>query len=179
MFKFIKLPKSIASWILIVLLAVHTGWVLNHLRLHSERAINPWKGGGYGMYTNLQPRPQFVVWTSDVAPFPLNRTTRFLRAETTSLLEVQSLTNYGRFFRCSPVSEFGLVQFVKMNRSRLKQHSIIKIRTREISKLDRSIRYRIDGQVKFDLAGDYVNYTSNFCGEVTSGRVWLKKSFGL
>ena len=41
-----------------LILAVHTGWICVHLWLVSNERINPWKLGGYGMYTvphlNLQ-----------------------------------------------------------------------------------------------------------------------------
>lgn len=179
MFKFIKLPKDVATWILVVILAVHTGWVLNHLRLHSQGQINPWKGGGYGMYTNINPKPNFFVWTSDVTPVVTNRSTRVLEPSTRSLLENQSLINTGRFFRCSPVSEFALIQFVRKNRPKLKQYSVIKIRSLEISRENRSTKVTIVGSVQFDIANNYVNYTSKICGNEKSGRVRLNKSFGL
>ena len=44
------------------LLALHTVWIANHLRLVYQDRINPWRLGGYGMYT--RPNSPTVLTTT-------------------------------------------------------------------------------------------------------------------
>ena len=76
-----------ASWIFLVLVVLHSAWILNHLRLHAEGVINPWKGGGYGMYTNLSPNPGFIIYTDKNYPVPQNPETRIKGLNVKPLLE--------------------------------------------------------------------------------------------
>ena len=64
-----KLPFSNpAAWsvrkiILVSLIALHAVWIGIHLNLVSKNLINPWKLGGYGMYTTANNGP--VLHISD------------------------------------------------------------------------------------------------------------------
>jgi len=52
---------SIQQLVLLALFAVHTGWIGFHLTLVEDERINPWKLGGYGMYTRPQASPFYEV----------------------------------------------------------------------------------------------------------------------
>lgn len=49
------------------LLAAHLGWIGVHMTLHAEGAINPWKLGGYAMYTRPHPTPLTHLYIFDEA----------------------------------------------------------------------------------------------------------------
>lgn len=49
------LRRHWAYLLLGALLTVHTAWAAYHLYLVSEDQVNPWKVGGYGMYTTVPP----------------------------------------------------------------------------------------------------------------------------
>lgn len=48
--------------ILVGLLCAHIAWICVHLWLVSNKQINPWKLGGYGMYTTADPSPVIQVY---------------------------------------------------------------------------------------------------------------------
>ncbi|NQZ14688.1 MAG: hypothetical protein HRT94_07690 [Alphaproteobacteria bacterium] len=43
------------------LIALHVGWVCTHMYFHHKGALNPWKLGGYAMYT--KPGPVYSIRT--------------------------------------------------------------------------------------------------------------------
>lgn len=55
--KQLSLPQAI----LVALLTIHTVWIGVHLVLVSQDRINPWKLGGYGMYTRPQAVPFYEI----------------------------------------------------------------------------------------------------------------------
>ncbi len=58
-----KLKKLSGRHIIIIgLLALHTFWIITHLTLVSKGLINPWKLGGYGMYTKPNYRAKLSVF---------------------------------------------------------------------------------------------------------------------
>ena len=63
-----RLPFSEdSSWpfgrlVVIALILMHVGWICTHLWLVSNNQINPWKLGGYGMYTTADPKPVIQVY---------------------------------------------------------------------------------------------------------------------
>ncbi len=56
------MKKDYRSWILYGLLIIHTYWIGTHMCLVANGKINPWKMGGYGMYTGPSPRPSLKVY---------------------------------------------------------------------------------------------------------------------
>lgn len=50
--------KTIILWLLF---GIHCIWLSTHAYLVSQDKINPWKLGGYGMYTGPSPRPYAEV----------------------------------------------------------------------------------------------------------------------
>jgi hypothetical protein len=43
--------------VLLGLISLHATWIVFHLTLVSLELVNPWKLGGYGMYTTVHPKP--------------------------------------------------------------------------------------------------------------------------
>jgi hypothetical protein len=56
---------TLPQLVLLALLTVHTGWIGVHLTLVGQDRINPWKLGGYGMYTRPQAVPFYEVYLLD------------------------------------------------------------------------------------------------------------------
>lgn len=52
---------SIRKIILLGLIVVHSVWIVFHLNLVSRGLVNPWKLGGYGMYTTIHPKPAILL----------------------------------------------------------------------------------------------------------------------
>ena len=42
---------SLRKLVIVALVVLHSVWIVVHLNLVSRDLINPWKLGGYGMYT--------------------------------------------------------------------------------------------------------------------------------
>ena len=47
--------------LLLLIFIVHALWASHHMLLHHQDKVNPWKGGGYAMYTIPSPQPEAVV----------------------------------------------------------------------------------------------------------------------
>ena len=60
---------SIRKGILVGLVVLHSVWIVVHLNLVSRDLINPWKLGGYGMYTTAHPNPGLHLFDSRVSSF--------------------------------------------------------------------------------------------------------------
>ncbi|MEO9877078.1 MAG: hypothetical protein ABJM26_15940 [Anderseniella sp.] len=98
---------SVHKSILLGLIALHTVWIVIHLNLVSRELINPWKLGGYGMYTTVHPRP---------VPFLFDR--RFAGLEiTVTKKDIATLAHQNNFFvfRCQPITVASVQTFLKNN----------------------------------------------------------------
>ena len=49
---------SLRKLVIVALVVLHSVWIVVHLNLVSRDLINPWKLGGYGMYTTLTPKSE-------------------------------------------------------------------------------------------------------------------------
>src|SRR4051794_1853204 len=104
------------------LLIFHTLWIMNHLRWVATGQINPWKLGGYGMYT--VPDPQVALTLFEIR-FP---GTRFELDPTTYSLanyrKVTRFTNVRRAFRCARIESEQLTAFFEEN-PQLRDRSLV------------------------------------------------------
>ena len=163
LFKFVRKPSTITSWIFVVLVVIHSAWIANHLRLHAEGVINPWKGGGYGMYTNLSPGPRFIVYTDMVFPVattPANRITKFNEAP---LMEKTNILNFNRFFRCRNVSPTALKRFIRQNRSKLKRYVSVGVQERYVDQETRAAKGKIIGTFQLSINDAIASYKGTIC----------------
>lgn len=49
---------SLRKATIVGLVVLHSAWIVFHMILVSRELINPWKLGGYGMYTTLTPKSE-------------------------------------------------------------------------------------------------------------------------
>ena len=98
---------SVRKAILLALVIGHAVWIIVHLNLVSRELINPWKLGGYGMYTVPHPSPAFTLFDR-----------RFDGLEiTVSKDDRKKLTwdNWFFVFRCRPITVASLQRYLRDN----------------------------------------------------------------
>lgn len=100
--KYLSLPRRFARPILFGLLAANVMWIATHMYMVSTDRIDPWKGGGYGMYTKPNPRTTMNIRFPDAAGEAVKapRDWLFMR------------DNYYFVFKCRPVSVRSLVEYI-------------------------------------------------------------------
>lgn len=94
------------------LLVVHAGWICVHLRLVSLDQINPWKLGGYGMYTVPNYMALTHVYLFDEATGQWAELPRSLNRFNSVLFDQ---ANHLHVFRCRPPSAESLAAFMDEN----------------------------------------------------------------
>jgi hypothetical protein len=97
----------LAKVVLVSLLLVHAIWIIVHINLVSRELINPWKLGGYGMYTVANARPILQVYR---VGFGIQRVPK------KDYLEARFWVAHHRHaFRCRPFSEKAFRIFFREN----------------------------------------------------------------
>ena len=157
---------------LIFVLVMHVAWIVNHLRWVANDDINPWKLGGYGMYT--VPSPQVRVDIQGVLPSGevgiLNPDSYRLRAFKRSF----TYTNLNRVFRCAPVGPESLRAFFDENPRLRGANLVFVFLEREFIRNPVGYRRVEQGRVQVEWIGDRnLVYASLFCGndDVVTGEV--------
>ncbi|MEL6768575.1 MAG: hypothetical protein AAFP17_15445 [Pseudomonadota bacterium] len=161
---------SAPRWLKLVifaLLALHTVWVAVHLRLVSEGAINPWKLGGYGMYTVPHPFPRLHV-------FAINRETR-----TWSELSVGTFSSY-RFdlasdlhtFNCRMAGASALSAFLDDNPHLRRMPLTLALSRETMTEEPIGARRQIYATTEIAWSdAETFTYRSEVCGSTSEGRV--------
>ncbi len=153
--------------VLLGLIVLHTVWIVIHLSLVSRELINPWKLGGYGMYTTVEPDAALSVFDSRIDGFeiPVDDKDR------------ANLGNENQFliFRCRPLTVASLQNFLKNNprftgvplRFIVTERKLLKdpIRAERVPHAILEIRWT--GQTTFDYAG-------KICGKIFRGKSGLR-----
>ncbi|MEM7634889.1 MAG: hypothetical protein AAF299_10040 [Pseudomonadota bacterium] len=98
---------SVQKVILLALIAVHAAWIVFHLTLVSRELVNPWKLGGYGMYTTAHPKPAIHVFDSRFGSVEVSISDE-------DRLQMARENNYF-ILRCHPLSVDSLQNFLKNN----------------------------------------------------------------
>ncbi len=158
---------SVQKGILLGLIVLHTAWIVIHMNLVSRELINPWKLGGYGMYTTVHPAPALSLFDSRIPGFevPMDDKDR------------AKLTSENKFFifRCQPLTIASLQTFLKNNprftgvplRFILTERKFLRDPIRA-ERLPHSIlEIRWTGQDTFDYAG-------KICGKIFRGKSELR-----
>ncbi|MEM9472008.1 MAG: hypothetical protein AAGA00_08615 [Pseudomonadota bacterium] len=153
--------------ILLGLVAIHAIWIVIHLNLVSRELINPWKLGGYGMYTTVHPSPAVYLFDSRFQGFQvpvkdehLNRLAR---------------ENHHFIFRCEPITVSSLQTFLSNNprfhgiplRFIVTERKYLRNPIRTERRPHAVLEIRWTGQVTFD-------YATKVCGKVYRGESELK-----
>jgi hypothetical protein len=147
------------KWALFGLLILHIAWIGNHLRLVATDQINPWRLGGYGMYTVPNPAANFEVYSADSpdVPLPINRL-KFEAAD--------RLTNPGRTFRCADVSAASLRAFFDENSFLIGTNLVFVFTERLFVHIPPSVEERTQGTVEVKWPDERsFTATSKFCGK--------------
>ena len=154
--------------LLIAIIFVHAAWIVIHLNLVSRDLVNPWKVGGYGMYTVPDPEPHLHVYDQ-----------MFVGVE----VPICNASHYrfmknNRFFsfRCQPLTEHSLQVFFQQN-PQLIRHvlrffiSEVKF-SREPVNAGRQLHSVLEVRWKDPETFQYV---SQVCGKIYEGEVKLLK----
>ena len=100
---------DITKWIVAGLLIVHIAWIGNHLRWVAGGQINPWRLGGYAMYTAPPPGVRLQIYFAGRPDVPI-------RANLIRFNLATRFTNGLRTFRCADVPAAALLAFFDENR---------------------------------------------------------------
>ncbi len=154
------------------LLAAHTLWIGNHLRLVYHDRINPWRLGGYGMYT--RPNRAVVLQVYDIrfadAPMLIPNTeislVKFDRAI--------RLTNSRRAFRCAHPTSTQLGAFFGENKHLIGRKLAFIYNEAHFLHKAPWLERQQQGEVIIDWEDDRnLTYTSTFCGDEAKGTASL------
>lgn len=150
---------DIRKWVVAGLLILHIGWIANHMRLVATGQINPWKLGGYAMYTVPALVPKFQVYDADFPDMPAEvNAIRYEAAE--------SFTNVGRTFRCAPVPPAALRGFFAENANLIGKHLAFIYTDVRFYRNPRSIKREIQGVIELSWQDERTfTYRSRFCGK--------------
>ena len=164
--------SKIFKFIIIPALVLHTLWILNHLRWVATDQINPWKLGGYGMYT--VPDPNVSLFLIDIR-FPGGHL--ILDPSTYSLSRYRmttKFTNVHRVFRCAHIISDQLKAIFEENpQLRGKNLRLLYLEDKFIRK-PVSLKRGRQGRVTIIWTGnDFFEFTSEFCGSRETGKVSL------
>jgi hypothetical protein len=158
------LPESkILKTVIAAVLIFHTLWIANHLRWVATEQINPWKLGGYGMYT--APEPNVTLTLFDIrfpgAHFKLDPSTYSL----TRYRSVSLFTNIRRVFRCAHIKPEQLKAFFEEN-PQLRGTNLGFLYTEgKFIQNPVSVKRIEQGRATIIWTGkDLFEYTSEFCG---------------
>ncbi|NNJ75663.1 MAG: hypothetical protein HKP56_10930 [Anderseniella sp.] len=158
---------SVQKGILLGLIVLHAVWLVIHMNLVSHQLINPWKLGGYGMYTTVNPAPALSLFDRRIDGFeiPIDDKDR---------VKLASENNFF-IFRCQPLRVASLQTFLKNNprftgaplRFILTEQTFLRDPIRA-ERLPHSIlEIRWTGQDSFDYAG-------KICGKIFRGKSKLR-----
>jgi len=155
---------SALHYVVIALVTVHTSWILYHLNLVSKDLINPWKLGGYGMYTKPTNRAKLRLY--DIR----SKTTRISKRDYTSRNFRNSNLRY--VFRCRPISEKSFLIFLRDNPHLANVDLKFMIREREFTRNPIGTKWvpHSVAELKWPQE-DKFTYSGEVCGTKYSGEV--------
>jgi len=169
-FKFtrVKLKElSVRHIVIIGLLVVHTGWIITHLNPVSRGQINPWKLGGYGMYTLPDYKAKLRIYDISSKPKLMVRSnykTRNFRN-----------ANLRYVFRCRKFSEAALMVFFKDNPHLVNTDLKFILRERVFSRRPVGVKRVTYSTVDVRWPKqDKFTYMGEICGEKYLGKVDYK-----
>lgn len=157
---------SPAQAILLALLVVHSVWIMIHLGLVAQGQINPWKMGGYGMYTRPQAVPEYKIELTDGSA-PEDRQL-FKDIDFSSLFEKTMRTT----FHCEPLNPDAVSQFFADNQKLIGHELTMTAATtdflREPIRLERrvlgSADITWDGAASYQVKGQFCDDPFAFSG---------------
>jgi hypothetical protein len=159
------------KWIVGGLLLLQIAWIGNHLRWVSTGQINPWKLGGYGMYTVPNPRPALAVYDANFPNAPLG-------VNSTGYDLATRFTNGSRAFRCADVPAEALVAFFDDNRDLIGRNLAFVYAEGQFVRDPPSVKKVIQGVATVTWQdGQTFTYTNQFCGTTHVGTATVPFGF--
>lgn len=163
-------PKgwTLQKVIFAAIIVVHATWIAFHLNLVSRGLVNPWKVGGYGMYTVPAPKPFLHVYDQLFigieAPISGASRANFRR------------NNHQFSFQCQPLTEYSLQVFFKEN-PQLIGHTL-RFFVSQVKFLQNPISAARQMQSVLEVGWrdpETVQYTGQVCGKIYEGQLKLPK----
>ena len=152
-----------------LLLLAHVGWICVHLNLVAKEQINPWKLGGYGMYTLPHHKALthvFIIHEKSKKWFELARHRRLFNSfqfDTKNFLHV---------FRCRVSSEESIVAFMDQNPHLRYRPLVIALSETQFIRKPISSNREIYSKVEIAWNGKTLfGYRGKICGKSFDGRV--------
>jgi hypothetical protein len=166
------MPREIdfRKWIIGGVLILHIAWIGNHMRWIANDQINPWRLGGYAMYTvpSLGQRTRVYEPHSPDAPLTVN----MLPFE-----KATRLTNNGRTFRCASVPASALLAFFEANQSLIGTNLVFVYSERQFVRRPPSTKRVAKGMVDLIWQDERsFTHTNRFCGKEKTASVTLPES---
>ena len=160
--------SRIPQFVIIAALILHALWILNHLRWVAGKQINPWKLGGYGMYTVPDPGVTMVLLDlqNPANPRRIDRRRYILKGF--------RLATGSREFRCAHIKADDLKVFFEDNPQFRGINVGFLYLERTLVKNPVAAKRVSQGRVTITwLNNDFFEFTSEFCGSKESGKVAL------
>jgi hypothetical protein len=153
--------------IVAALLVLHIAWVANHLRLVANDQIDPWKLGGYGMYTVPARTARLMVFDAAIPEQPT-------KVNLIRYLTAQRFTNPGRVFRCAHPTTASLQALIYENRNLIGRNIVLVVSENRFVRNPPSVSRRVQGVVKVTWQDmQTFTYVSKFCdSEHTETAKW-------
>jgi hypothetical protein len=161
---------DIRKWIIAGLLILHIAWIGNHVRWVAAGQINPWRLGGYAMYTVPSPSPGMQVYDVN---FPETR----LKASTVRYDAATRFTNASRTFRCANVPSAALLAFFDENKDLIGRNLAFVFTERQFFRNPPTTKRTKQGFVTVMWRNERTfTYTNRFCGKEESASATLPES---
>ena len=165
-------PSSrIQQSFVVFVLVVQVIWIANHMRWIANEQINPWKLGGYAMYT--VPNSKGRIDISKVSPSgetgPLDPTITYNFVEFKRGVES---ANPGRVFHCAPLEPKSLRVFFEENPLLRGLNLVFTFSGTRLSRDPVAMQRYEQGRVQIQWIGDSnLVYGNLFCGNVETGEI--------
>ena len=154
----------------IFLLILHAFWVSTHLFLVSKDLINPWKLGGYGMYTVPHDKPRIHVFLQEGKTKLWKELQDSRNGFVTRNFEQ---FNHNNVFRCRFFSERSLIGFLDENPHLRHKPIVIAVSkivfSRYPIKVERQIKAKIE--IAWSKNREWFGYRGKICERDYSGKV--------
>lgn len=160
----------IQQGVVILFLALHVAWIANHLRWTANEQINPWKAGGYGMYTGPVATPK--VFVEMVSPSGATAAIDTREYSLTEFGRIIDRNNINRIFRCAPIPPEAVRAFFDENPKLRGVDLSIVFTEIFLSRNPVEGKRREQGRVQVQwIRHDSLVYGSLFCGNVETDAV--------
>jgi hypothetical protein len=161
---------DIRKWTVWGLLILHMAWIGNHMRWIANDQINPWRLGGYAMYTVPSPSQRTRVIDAN---FP----DAFLKVRMGEYEKATRLTNFNRTFRCANVPAAALLAFFGENQTMIGRNLVFVYSERQLVRTPLAAKRVVNGMVDVTWQdGRTFTYTNKFCGREETASATLPES---